>query len=125
MKNLLSTLFNHERYQTIAIIVAFLFLGIFYGCQPQIKSILDPSMRITRAGLDAEIEVFIAKANIGYASLERQEKLQELLFQQSLVSVSTGAFNPIALMTSVAALLGVGAVTDNVRKRKEIKILKP
>lgn len=123
MKNLWLTLFNHERYQSISIILAALLLLLFYGCQPKTKSMVNPGQFVTRSELNAEIDMLIAKANIGYASLEQQERLQDLIFEQALVSASTGAVNPIALFTSIATVLGVGAVTDNVRKRKEIKKL--
>lgn len=123
MKKLLFELFNHERYQTISVVLTALLLCFFYGCQPKCKSLFNPGVNVTRMQLDAEVDSVIAKANIGYASLEQQKKLQELLFEQSLISVTTGAFNPVGLITSVGALLGVGAVTDNVRKRKQIKKL--
>lgn len=123
MKNILDTLFNHERYQTISIIIAAALLLYFYGCEPKCKSITKPRQQVTRAELDAEVESIIAKANIGYISLEQQEELRQLLFQQALTAAATGTINPIALMTSVGALLGLGATVDNVRKRKEIKRL--
>lgn len=123
MKKLLTTLFNHERYQTISIIVCSALLLYFYGCEPKCKSLIEPNTKINRAELDIEVESIIAKANAGYMSLEKQEQLQNLLFQQAMISASTGSFNPIALIASVAGLLGVGATVDNVRKRKEIKRL--
>lgn len=123
MKKLLETLFNHERYQTISIIVCSLLLLYFYGCEPKCKSITSPDTNVTRAELDIEVEQIIARANIGYASLEQQEKLRQLLFQQALAAASTGTVNPLSLFTSVGILLGVGATVDNVRKRKEIKRL--
>ena len=123
MKNLLSTLFNHERYQTISIIACALLLLWFYGCEPKCQSILNTETKVSRAELETEIDIFIAKANAGYTSLEQQEQLRQLLFEQALQSAATGAFNPIALMTSVGAILGLGATADNIRKRKEIKRL--
>jgi len=123
MKNLLSTLFNHERYQTISVIACALLLIWFYGCEPMCESTLFPGTKISRAELDSEIDIFITKVNTGYATLEQKEQLRQLLFEQALQSAATGAFNPIALMTSVGAILGLGATADNIRKRKEIKRL--
>lgn len=73
--------------------------------------------------LEAEINSVIDKANIAYASLDQQEELRSLLFETSLLAATTQGINPIPLITSIAAVLGVGAVTDNVRKRKQIKKL--
>lgn len=123
MKKLLETLFNHERYQTISVIACGVLLLFFYGCEPKCKSLIDPELQVTRAELEIEIETIIAKANIGYASLEQQQKLRQFLFEQGLIGATTGTVNPLAIMTNIAALLGLGATVDNVRKRKEIKRL--
>lgn len=123
MKKLLDTLFNHERYQSISIIICAALLVYFYGCEPKCQSITQPNLQVTRAELDIEVESIIAKANIGYMSLEQQEELRDLILQQAISAASTGAINPIALITSVGTILGVGATVDNVRKRREIKRL--
>lgn len=123
MKKLLTILFNHERYQSISIIVCAALLLYFYGCEPKCKSLIDPSTKINRAELDIEVESIIAKANASYISLEQQEELRQLLFQQALAAASTGSVNPLSLFSSIGILLGVGATVDNVRKRKEIKRL--
>lgn len=123
MKKLLGILFNHERYQTISFLVVLVLLLWFFGCEPRCKSIIYPDQTVTRPELELEIESVIAKANIGYATLEKQEQLRDILLQQAMNSVSTGSFNPVALISSVAAVLGVGTAVDNVRKRKEIKRL--
>ncbi len=123
MKKFLELIFNHERYQTIAVIIAGLLLLYFYGCAPKCISILNPPQRITRPQLEIEIDTFIARANIGYATIEQQEEFRDLLWQQSLTYATTGAINPLALLQSLGAIWGIGATVDNVRKRKEIKRL--
>jgi len=80
-------------------------------------------MSVTRGELDIEVEQIIAKANLGYASLEQQEELRKILFQQALAAASTGSVNPLSLFTSLGIILGVAASVDNVRKRQEIKKL--
>jgi len=123
MKNLLLTLFNHERYQTISIIAAGILLIGFYGCEPKCFDPMNPAERITRSELDITIENFIAKSNAGYASLEQQEEMRAFLLEQAIRSGTSGTVNPLALITSAAAIMGMGAGVDNVRKRKEIKKL--
>ena len=123
MKKLVLTVFNHERYQTVSIIVASLLLLYFFGCEPKCKSITNPSTTVTRAELDIEIDILIAKANAGYASIESQEELRDLLFQQTIMAAAGGTINPVALLTSIGAILGLGATVDNVRKRKVIRKL--
>jgi len=123
MRKILIELFNHDRYETISIILASVLLLFFFGCEPTCQSILEPGNTSSRSELDAEIEMMIARANAGYASLEKQESLRQLLFNQTIASASTGTFNPIALLTSIGAIFGVGATVDNVRNRKKIKKL--
>lgn len=123
MKSFFATIFNHERYQTITGIIAVAMLIWFVGCPARTKSIIDPTKQISRQELQLELEQFTQKAEFGFADIERQEKLRELLFQQSIIAVGTGTINPLALMTSIGATLGLGATIDNVRKRKEIKRL--
>lgn len=123
MKKLLDTLLNHERYQTISLLLATGLLIWFLGCEPKTQSLIDPTQQVTRAQLDIEIDTIISKSNIAYASLEKQEHLREFLLQQALIGASAGTINPLTLFTSLAAILGVGATVDNVRKRKDIKRL--
>jgi hypothetical protein len=121
MKKLISTFFNHERYQTISFIVTFILLIWFYGCEPECPSPTDPEKQITRAELQIEIDTFIARSENSFADLAKQEELRNLLFQQALLAGQTGIINPFALFTSIGAILGIGATVDNVRKRKTLK----
>lgn len=123
MKKLLDTLFNHERYQIISLLIATGLLIWFLGCEPKCKSLIDPTQQVTRAELEIEIDSIISQANIAYASLEKQEELRDFLFQQSLAGLTAGTVNPLALIGSAATILGIGAGADNIRKRKEIKRL--
>lgn len=84
---------------------------------------INPAERVTRSELDIEIDTVIAKANAGYASLESQENLRATLLEHALTAASTGTVNPLALITSLTAIIGIGAGADNVRKRKQIKKL--
>lgn len=124
MKTLLDKLFNHERYQTIAIVITIGLLVFFYGCPSKTQSILFPAEEVTRPELQIELDMLLVKAQQGFAHIEQQEAIKKLLFEQALIAVQTGTINPIAVFTSIAAIIGIGATVDNARKRKEIKSLK-
>ena len=124
MKKLLDILFNHERYQTIAIITAAVLLLFWWGCQGTAPSLLYPEKQVTRAVLENELDLMLLRAEQGFAKIQQREEIMNLIFQQALIAGQTGTVNPFALLTSIGTILGVGATVDNVRKRKELKSLK-
>lgn len=125
MKNLLNALFNHERYQTIAVMLCAAMLIWMFSCQPKAHSILDPTKRITRTELNGEVELLTARIDNEMLSLERQEAIRMLLLNLASTYATTGAFNPMSALTGALALFSTGVFIDNSRKRKDIKKLSP
>lgn len=115
------TFLNHERYQVVAALVCLFLLIYGLSCQSSVTSITDPQLKITRDELTSEVETFIAKAERKYVDLDRQDELKALLFDKFMLYTQTGVFNPIGILPTIFAILGVGAITDNVRKRKVIR----
>ena len=114
---------NHERYQMLA--VTFCFVLIFSGicCESKTQSLFYPDRKVTRTELAAEVDGFISRVDTAYKHLDRQDEGKALLYDQVVLWSTTGAFNPAALIPLVASILGVGAIADNVRKRRDIKKL--
>lgn len=108
---------NGNLSQTIAIVACTVLLLWVYSCQPQTTSLLSPSQRVTRAELALELETFIAKAEIGFQDLQKQEELRQKLFEHAALWAQSGTVNPLGVVLSLAGILGLGATTDNVRKR--------
>lgn len=104
----------------IALIVAVVIFALSQGCASQVCSILHPDKRVTRPQLKLEIDQFMLEAEQKFAELDEQEKFKTLLLKHSLIIAETGSINPVALLTTLGSILGLGAVTDNVRKRKVI-----
>lgn len=117
----LKTVLNHERYEVIAAIVCVVL--IFYGisCASKVASIIDPDRRVSRDELSAEVERVLADAEQKFISLDRQDEFKVLLFDKVMIWTSTGVFNPMGILPAVFTVLGMGAVTDNVRRRKADK----
>lgn len=124
MKKLLNTLLNHERYQTLSVIAGVLLLIWFWGCQSEVTSLLEPDQKVNRQELELELNSIMAVAEMRFGQLDQQDELKQFLMQQALLAGQSGTINPFALMTSIGAILGLGATIDNVRKRKEIKSMK-
>jgi len=123
MKKLLVNLFNHNRYQTISILSVLLLLSIWLGCEPKAQSIRNPSQKINRAQLESELDSIIVQVQNSVDDMDRKERILNYLFQQALIVAESGTVNPVGILTSLGAILGLGAGVDNVRNRKKIKTL--
>lgn len=122
--NWLKTLLNHERYQSVAIIIICGFLLWFYGCDSKCDSLTRPNTQVTRSGLAHEIQSLQRLTELRYADLDRQDAFRTTVVEQALLVGATGQFNLYGVMAALAATIGIGATVDNVRKRVELKKLK-
>ncbi len=91
------------------------------GCEAKTKSLIDPDTKVDRQTIGSEIELLLARSEKAYADLDRQIKIKNLIFQQGIVAVQGGTPNPIGIITTLMAIFGVGAATDDIRLRKKIK----
>lgn len=108
---------NHNRYQVVTTVLVCSVLVWTYACQPQVASMQSPGIKVNRAELQMELEHFIALAEIRFKDLQKQEQLRQTLYEHTTLWATTGTINPLGVLMSVGALLGLGATTDNVRRR--------
>lgn len=114
---------NGELFQIAGIAASVLLLIWIYSCRPSAQSLLSPPSRVSRAELFAEVEMFKARFEDRMSDLDRQEAFRSLVFDQASLLSSGGTLNPVGIFTSLGTILGIGAVADNVRKRKVISEL--
>ena len=122
MKKLIAEFMNFASHNTGFVISQILIIALLIwvqGCESQTRSILDPASKITRAELNIEVDVFIATADLRYADLNKQDKLKKTLIDQALLWSTTGAINPIGLITALVGIAGIGATVDNLTNRKK------
>lgn len=123
--------FKENASTLIAIAIIAFLLWLIFGCESQVKSLIDPAKKVTRPELTIELESELqrleylarkldAQAQAKFQSLDSQDKIKQLLTQQIYIYTSTGGVNPLGIATSLMSILGIGAVTDNVRLRKKI-----
>jgi len=124
MKKLLETMFNHERYQSIAVILIAALLVWTYGCPSHVDSLTVPGKSVTRPELQIELDTIVAMAAARSADLDKQDSIKQLIFQQAMLTAQGGQINLMGVIAAAAATLGIGATVDNVRKRKELKDVK-
>lgn len=103
----------------ISIIGVVLLLWFAFGCQPTTQSLINPERKVTRQELNWEVETLLAKSKIRIAELDHQEELRNLIFQQTLVIAESGTINPLGIVTSILAIIGLGATADDIRLRKQ------
>ena len=70
--------FNENHSATIASLVCIGFLYWGYGCESKCQSIIDPSVKVTRAELAIEVDTLIAKAKARSDELDRQDEIKLL-----------------------------------------------
>jgi len=119
MLNKLKTLLNHERYQVVTALVCVGLILYGIGCESQVPSLLNPAEKVCRSELQAEVELYLAKAETKFKALDQQDQLKALLFEKAALFSQTGTFNPIGILPTVFAIFGIGAITDNARRRRD------
>lgn len=117
----LKDLINHERYQTIAILVVVIFLLWFFGCESKVRSLTNPQTLVSRTELSAEVDFYLAQVEIRFRDLDRQDEFKRILTETATIAAQGGNINIVGLILANLGVLGVGAAVDNVRKRKVIR----
>jgi hypothetical protein len=123
MNKLILTLFNHERYQSISVIIACAVLLFCFGCSPKCTSLLNPEVKVTETELQGEIALLQSRADAAQMSIDQQKNLQKFLTEQAAIFAAGTPINAVGLFSGIAGILGVGAITDNVRKRIAVRDL--
>jgi len=120
-KNQIAIEINENKWILLSLCCILAGGGLFFSCSSKVPSLLDPDKHVTLSDLHAEIDTFLVMAETRMAQLEQKDKLRALLFRHSLIFAETGAVNPVAIITTMLSILGIGAVGDNIKKRKIIR----
>lgn len=76
---------------------------------------------VSRQELQLELDTYLATAEIRYKQLDQQDELKRQLLDYAVLFAEGGTINPVGAIFTIAALVGIGAEVDNIRKRKIIK----
>lgn len=113
-----------------AILTFFLTIGVvifLYACEPKTASLVSVNKRINRQELQLELDQLISLAQLRMVDLDEQEKLKAVILQNALILVQGQPFNPIGIISGIAAIYGLSQgsynigkkVKNGVQKRKE------
>lgn len=105
----------------ISVNVAIFVITYAYGCEAKTQSLIYPDKKVPISEIVTELELLERKATIAFADLERQDRIRDIVLNQSLIIAQGGAVNPIGVIMSVMAILGLGVGADDIRLRKKIK----
>ena len=120
MKTKIVNFLREYKYTIITLFLGLILLLGCVGCVSRVHSLTDSGRMIDSFELDAEVQTFIAKAQQRYKSLERQEQIRSAVMSAVLKTAGDAGFNPFGVITTLGSLVSIGAITDNVRKRKEL-----
>lgn len=118
------TFIRHNRGILISTVLVGILLFWAYSCQSKVRSITNPDTFVTRPELNAEVEHFLAQAQLKFADLDRQDEFKRLIFEAAITFVEEGTINPLAIIMTSSSILGIGAILDNQRKDVRIKTQK-
>lgn len=106
------------------VLVTAAFVIYCYGCEPKTPSLSMPSKRINRQELQLELDQFISMAQLRMADLDQQEQLRSIVLQNALILVQGNPYNPVGIITAVAAIYGVTQGGSNITKVVKHKVSK-
>jgi len=122
---------DHNRWTVIAPIVATLLFVVAVSCTPTTRSPVDPTTLVNAPELEIEFltwqkqqEIVLARFELARADIEAQEKAWSEV-QAALSTVASGGIADLpGFLQLLFGLTGIGAITDNIRKRGLIAGLK-
>ena len=100
----------------VSVLVCIGFLVYVFGCQPKTPSLRDRTILVNRQELQLELDQFITMAQLRMADLDKQEQLRAIVLQNALILVDGQPFNPLGIITALAAIYGIKQGGSNVTK---------
>lgn len=122
LKKLLKFL-TRERFELLSLAVCIVLLATGITCQSKTRSVIHPERKVARDELMAEINTFNSQVEARIKDLDRQDAFRRQLLDAFALWTTTGALNPAGIIPLLVTILGVGAMSDNVAKRIQIKKL--
>jgi hypothetical protein len=122
MVKLLQSL-NGEKFQILCFVLSAFIWLFYFGCESKVQSSLDPSAKVNRAQLEKEVELYLAKIDERFATLDLQDHIRKTISDNMAIVAGGGTFNGLGILASLFSVFGVGAAIDNLRYRKKVKEL--
>lgn len=108
-----------EKYKTVLItILTCIAFGIYcYSCEPKVQSLTPPLRQVNRQELQLEFDQIMSLAQLRMLDLDKQEQFRSIILQNALILVQGQPFNPVGIITAIAAIYGITQAGTNVSKK--------
>ena len=107
-----------KEHKTIlmTVLVTVVFLFYMYGCQVKTRSLTEPNKLVNRQELQLELDQIIGLAELRMIDLDQQEAFRAIILQNALILVQGQPYNPMGILTAIAAIYGIAAGGSNITK---------
>ena len=107
-----------EHATVLITILACAGFGIYcYSCEPKVQSLTPPLRQINRQELQLEFDQIMSLAQLRMLDLDKQEQFRSIILQNALILVQGQPFNPVGIITAIAAIYGIGQAGTTVSKK--------
>lgn len=112
---------NHWTHTISAVVLAGMLLYA-HGCEATVPSLMHPEKKVSRGELQVELKTIIATSELRFMDLDKQDALRDLILQNAFVLAQGAPFNPLGLISGIAALYGLGSAANDTKKLIKKKI---
>jgi len=112
--------FNDQHWYIIGLVIITAVVIWTYGCESQVRGLLDPNTRINRAELQNELNYIIGQAKIKTANLDKQDEVKQALLDAANIIGTTGTINPSGLINVAAC---IGAISFGLNRNQKLKAI--
>ena len=70
-----------------------------------------------------ELDHILSVAELRFQELDQQDRIRQIIFDSAIMMAQSGKVSPLGILTTLGAILGLGATADNVVLRKKQKKL--
>lgn len=121
----MKTFIKNHWQQTAGVTIALALSLWAVSCHPTVPSLTDPQRQVTRGELQIELESLQATFELRSEQLTQREQLRKLILDNALLLADTQTFNPLGLITGLAALYGVGSAAKDTSSLVKKKLKPP
>jgi len=117
-------LLKNNWMKVLSLVVAILLIALAIGCQPKVPSLMDPNRKVSREELQIEFDTLLKIFENRVRTLEDDKRLRDVLLRFAFVTAEAGTFNPLSLVTTLAAFYGIGSAATTTTKAVKKKLAK-